>query len=190
MMDWVQSLPLLPAVGFLYAVIWLRAGGTYALARGARKAASRGKVATFLSSARVERATAIVNRWGAPVVALSFLTVGFQTAANAAAGLTRMPLKRYLPALAVGGLAWAVIYATIGLVAFAAWFELFLHSPWAAVAVLALVVALITVLLWHRRRTGGMFGAPESIDGTGPAVDSAVDPARASDIVGTADERP
>ena len=42
MMDWVQSLPLLPAVGFLYLVILLRAGGTYALGRGARKAADRG----------------------------------------------------------------------------------------------------------------------------------------------------
>lgn len=192
MMDWVQTLPLLPAVGFLYAVIWLRAGATYALARGARKAASRGKIATFLNSARVERATAIVNRWGAPVVALSFLTVGFQTAANAAAGLTGMPLKRYLPALAVGGLAWAFIYATIGLVAFAAWFELFLHSPWAAVAVLALVVMLITVLLWHRRRTGGILDAQETVDeaGSGTSVDGPVDPARASDSVGSADERP
>ena len=154
MMDWVQSLPLLQAMGFLYVVIWLRAGSTYALGRGARRVASRGRVAAFLESPRVERATEIVNRWGAPVVALSFLTVGFQTAVNAAAGLTGMPLKRYLPALAIGGAAWAFIYATIGLVAF-------VRSPWAAVAVLALVIVLITVLLRHRRRVGGMFTPAE-----------------------------
>jgi len=160
-MDWVQSLPLLQAMGFLYVVIWLRAGSTYALGRGARRVARRGRIAAFLESPRVERATEIVNRWGAPVVALSFLTVGFQTAVNAAAGLTGMPLKRYLPALAIGGAAWAFIYATIGLVAFAAWVELFLRSPWAAVAVLALVIVLITVLLRHRRRVGGMFTPAE-----------------------------
>lgn len=163
MMDWVESLPLLQAMGFLYVVIWLRAGSTYALGRGARRVARRGRIAAFLESPRVERATEIVNRWGAPVVALSFLTVGFQTAVNAAAGLTGMPLKRYLPALAIGGAAWAFIYATIGLVAFAAWLELFLRSPWAAVAVLVLVVVLIAVLLRHRRRAGGLLAPADEI---------------------------
>lgn len=167
MMDWVQELPLLPAVAFLYVVIWCRAGATYLLGRGARKAADRGRIATFLASPGVKRATDLVNRWGAPVVVLSFFTVGFQTAVNAAAGLTGMSAKRYLPALAIGGLAWAFIYATIGLVAFGAWFELFLISPWAAVAALAVVVALIAVLLRHKRRTGGVLGTdatPEADD--------------------------
>ena len=154
MMDWVQGLPLLPAIGFLYVVIWARAGGTYLLGRGARRAANRGRVKTLLESPGVQRATVLVNRWGAGVVALSFLTVGFQTAANAAAGLTGMPAKRYLPALAVGGLAWAVIYATVGLVAVAGWLELFLVSPAGAVAVLALLVLLVALVLRHRRRTG------------------------------------
>lgn len=163
MMDWVESLPLLQAMGLLYVVIWLRAGSTYALGRGARRVARRGRIAAFLESPRVERATEIVNRWGAPVVALSFLTVGFQTAVNAAAGLTGMPLKRYLPALAIGGAAWAFIYATIGLVAFAAWLELFLRSPWAAVAVLALVVVLIAVLLRHRRLAGGVLTPADDV---------------------------
>ena len=153
MMDWVQSLPLLPAIAFLYVVIWARAGGTYLVGRGARKAANRGRVKKLLESTSVQRATELVNRWGAWVVALSFLTVGFQTAANAAAGLTAMPARRYLPALAVGGLAWAIIYATVGLVALAGWFELFLVSPAGAVAVLALLVLLIALVLHHRRRT-------------------------------------
>ncbi|ASK64654.1 hypothetical protein CFK39_01000 [Brachybacterium avium] len=159
MMEWIQNLPLLPAVGFLYVVIWCRAGATYLVGRGARRAAHRGRIAAFLDSPNVTRATELIHRWGAPVVALSFLTVGFQTAANAAAGLTGMPAKRYLPALAIGGLAWSFIYATVGLVAFMAWFELFLVSPWGAVAVLTLVVVLIAVLLRHRRRTGGISSA-------------------------------
>lgn len=173
MMEWVGNLPLLPAVAFLYVVIWCRAGATYLLGRGARRAADRGRFAAFLDSPSVQRATELVNRWGAPVVALSFLTVGFQTAANAAAGLTGMPARRYLPALALGGLAWAVIYATVGLVAFKAWLELFLLSPWAAVAALGLLVVLIGVLLRHRRRTGGVLSpAPGTAE---PAADRAAD---------------
>lgn len=152
MMDWIGSLPLGPAIGVLYLVVLCRAGATYAVGRAARRAADRGKVARFLDRPRVARATGIVNSWGAPVVALSFLTVGFQTAANLAAGLTGMPLRRYLPALLAGGLAWAAIYATVGLVAFAAWLELFLRSPWAAVAVLAIVAAVVVVIVLSRRR--------------------------------------
>ena len=171
MMEWVQSLPLLPAVAFLYLVILLRAGGTYALGRGARRAADRGRVASFLHSERVERATGVVNRWGAPVVALSFLTVGFQTAINAAAGLTGMPLHRYLPALATGGLAWAVIYATVGLIALAGWFELFLRSPWIAVAaVLALLTAIVLLVRRRRHRRGA---AEQEIEAAEPLTPQA-----------------
>lgn len=191
MMDWVQSLPLLPAIGFLYVVIWARAGGTYLLGRGARRAANRGRVKKLLESPTVQRATVLVNRWGAWVVALSFLTVGFQTAANAAAGLTGMPARRYLPALAVGGLAWAVIYGTVGLVAVAGWIELFLVSPAGAVAVLALLVLLVALVLRHRRRTGVretvVDALAESAEAPAPQV-AAADGTAPVDGTGTVDE--
>ena len=192
MMDWVQGLPLLPAIGFLYVVIWARAGGTYLLGRGARRAANRGRVKALLESPAVQRATVLVNRWGAWVVALSFLTVGFQTAANAAAGLTGMPARRYLPALAVGGLAWAVIYATVGLVAVAGWVELFLVSPAGAVAVLALLVLLVALVLRHRRRVGARAAVLDAL-ADGAADDEAqprtaeTDDAAGADAAGPSD---
>lgn len=192
MMEWVGELPLLTAVAFLYVVIWCRAGATYLLGRGARKAADRGRVAAFLESPNVQRATDLINRWGAPVVALSFLTVGFQTAANAAAGLTGMPARRYLPALAVGGLAWAVIYATVGLVAVAGWVELFLVSPAGAVAVLALLVLLVALVLRHRRRVGARAAVLDAL-ADGAADDEAqprtaeTDDAAETDAVGPSD---
>jgi membrane protein DedA with SNARE-associated domain len=105
----------------------------------------------------------IVNRWGAPVVALSFLTVGFQTAANFAAGLTRMPWHRYLPALVIGGLAWAIIYATVGLAAVVGWLELFLRNPVVACLLLVLVVALVVGLVLRRRRARARAGADGGI---------------------------
>lgn len=152
MLETIRSLPILPAVLVLWVIVLARAGGTYALGRLAARLTDRWRVATVLEGPRVARALEAVRRWGAPVVAASFLTVGFQTAANAAAGVLRMPLPRYLPALAIGGLAWAVIYATIGLAALAVWLELFLRSPWAAVAVLVIVPATALAIMLTRRR--------------------------------------
>ena len=68
---------------------------------------------------------------------MSFLTVGFQTVVNAAAGLIRMPWLRYTVAMLIGCAAWAAIYATVGIAAFEASLALAARSPWALVAVLA-----------------------------------------------------
>lgn len=86
------------------------------------------------------RAEHFMARWGVLAVPLSFLTVGVQSAVNATAGLTRVPLVRYLPAVSVGALLWAVVYATVGLAAIYAAAALALRSPWAA-ALLAMAAA-------------------------------------------------
>ncbi|MGZ8737859.1 MAG: hypothetical protein ACXWW7_11900 [Nocardioides sp.] len=52
---------------------------------------------------------------------LSFLTVGVQSAVNASAGVLRMPLRFYLPGLAVGALLWAGIYLAVGMAMLSAW---------------------------------------------------------------------
>lgn len=107
----------------VYAVFFCgamtRAHLTYAVGRGLRAGAGRGRLADSrlareLEDPRMRRAEALVARFGAPVISLSFLTVGVQTLLNAAAGALRMPLRRYTPAAAVGALAWAAIYTTIG----------------------------------------------------------------------------
>ncbi|PWH05566.1 hypothetical protein DEO23_13485 [Brachybacterium endophyticum] len=173
MIDWILSLPLVPGVALLWLVVLCRAGGTYLLGRGAHRLAHRGRLARLVESPSVERAIGIVNRYGAPVVALSFLTIGFQTAANLSAGLTRMPLVRYLPALVVGGFAWALIYATVGLAVVVAWIELFLVSPWVAVLVLVIVLAVVLGLVRRRRRRRAEEGAEQEVvspaDPPGPA---------------------
>ena len=91
-----------------------------------------------------------MGRWGAPVVAVSFLTVGFQSLVNASAGVLQMPLRRYLPGLLVGALLWAGVYVTIGLAVLQAWLSSD-HGIWLVGAVLlAVVVAGVTA--WARRR--------------------------------------
>ena len=63
----------------------------------------------------------MAQRWGVLAVPLSFLTIGVQTFVQLSAGVTRMPLRLYLPAVAVGCAMWAAVYATVGLAVFLAW---------------------------------------------------------------------
>lgn len=89
-------------------------------------------------------------------MALSFLTIGFQTAINAAAGALRMPWWRYLPGVVVGALFWAAIYPTIGFAVLEACLG---NHPWPWVAGAAVAVAVVYVVtLVGRRRRGGRTG--------------------------------
>ncbi|MET9641088.1 VTT domain-containing protein [Streptomyces virginiae] len=139
--------------GALYLIVLLRAGGTFAVGWLAGAGARRSRLAGRISTARFQRAERAIQRWGAPVVAVSFLTVGFQTAANFLAGSMRMPLPRYLPALFVGGAAWALIYATAGLGVLEVLGRLFAQQPvLGACAVAVLLLAVCALVVYRRRR--------------------------------------
>jgi membrane protein DedA with SNARE-associated domain len=93
-----------------------------------------------------------VARWGAPLVTLSFLTVGIQTLVNLAAGVMRMPLRRYLPALTVGAILWAFLYATVGFATFAAWRRVYELSPAVGIAsIVVLLAGLAAYIVWQVR---------------------------------------
>jgi membrane protein DedA with SNARE-associated domain len=70
---------------------------------------------------------------------------------NAGAGLTRMPYLRYTLAMVPGAVAWAFIYATVGLTAFYAAVTAAAGSPWAMLALLG-VPAVVVVVRRRRRR--------------------------------------
>lgn len=152
MPDWWDGKPLLTAVAVLFGIVFVRAQLTYWIARGIAQGARRSRWADRLDGPKITRATALINRWGPPVVTVSFLTVGFQTVANAAAGLTRMPVGRYLLAMIPGCLAWAFVYATVGIAAVEAAVALAVRSPWALVLLLVLAVVAVAVLVQRRRR--------------------------------------
>ena len=108
------NLPFLLVWLIMYGIIICRAGATYALGRlGRGGLAKSARIRALLASEKYARAEARVNRFGAPIVAASFLTIGFQTLANLAAGTTLMPWLRYLAALLVGGAAWATVYSIV-----------------------------------------------------------------------------
>lgn len=154
MPSWVTSQPFVLAFGFLLIVVFFRAQGTYWIGRGARAGAMQTRLAGRLTGPRMTRATAALNKWGWPLVTVSFLTVGLQTVVNAAAGIARMRWPRYTLAMLPGCAAWAAIYATVGLAAFEAWVALSVRSAWAPWTIPAVLVpaAVIFVVRLRRRR--------------------------------------
>ncbi|MFG2296479.1 DedA family protein [Streptomyces sp. NPDC048603] len=142
--------------GALYVIVLLRAGGTFAVGWLTGAGARRSKFAGRISSAKFLRAERAIQRWGAPVVAVSFLTVGFQTAANFLAGSMRMPLQRYLPALFLGGAAWALIYATAGLGVLEVLGRLFAERTALGLAAVAVLLLAVCGVVAYRRGRAAM----------------------------------
>jgi membrane protein DedA with SNARE-associated domain len=145
--DW----PFAASVAVLFVIVMLRANATYWAGRGLRAGADRSRLARHLDGPAFVRAQRIVRRFGAPAVTVSFLTVGFQTAVNAAAGALRMPQRRYLPAVVLGSVVWAFLYATVGFAVIDAWLRTD-GRWWIAGAAAVLVAGLVVWRLLLRRR--------------------------------------
>lgn len=148
-----ENWPFAASVAVLFVIVMLRANATYWAGRGLRAGANRSRLARHLDGPGFVRAQGVVHRWGAPAVTVSFLTVGFQTAVNAAAGAAQMPQRRYLPAVVVGSLVWAFLYATVGFAVINAWLGAD-GRWWIAGAVTVVVAGLVIwrVLRSRRRR--------------------------------------
>ncbi|MEE1620925.1 DedA family protein [Zafaria sp. J156] len=148
-MDWLRDAPFGWAYLFLFAIAMARANTTYWIGRGVAAGVRHSRFEHFLEGPIYRRAQRFMARWGVLAVPLSFLTVGIQTAVNGSAGVSKMPLARYLPAVTAGCLLWALVYSTVGMAVIYAWIAL----GWQWILVAAILVAAGT-LLWirHRRR--------------------------------------
>lgn len=150
--SWLEGKPFAITFAVLFGIVLLRAQGTYWLGRGVAAGVLHSSLAAKVSGPRTTKAIASLNRWGPPVVTVSFLTVGFQTVVNAAAGLIRMPWIRYTVAMLIGCVAWALIYATIGFAAIEGAIALAAHSPWALAIVIALIIGIVAAVMIARQR--------------------------------------
>ena len=160
------NLPFPALVVALFVIVMLRANGTYWLGRLGSAGARRTRLARLLDSPGYLRATERIDRYGPPVVALSFLTIGFQTVANLAAGVTVMRLRHYLPAVVIGSAAWALLYATLGTVGLDLFSRLYAFSPFAAIGlVVAAVLAIATYVVFEIRHQ------PRDASETAPSMD-------------------
>ena len=156
MLDRLAELPFWQAFLALFAIVMLRSNATYWAGRGAMAGWRRhhapedgereGQVE------RQQRAEALLRRLGPVAVILSYLTVGIQTAIHLTAGVMRMRLAYYLPASILGSMAWAALYATIGLAVVQAWIAAEAGSWYGLGAIGALVLVGLATWLLSRRR--------------------------------------
>ena len=159
-LDW--DAPWFVVFAALFVIVLSRAIGTYWVGRLLQRGVQRTRAAHLMNSPGYANAVARLNRWGAPVVSLSFLTIGFQTLVNLAAGASRMPLRRYLPAVSVGCVLWAAVYGTVGTIGFHGLALLGQRSPGLAIGLgLLLVAAATAFIVWRvREAKAGRIDAP------------------------------
>lgn len=149
--QWGAPYPIVVAA--LFVIVMLRANATYWLGRGGAAGARRTRLVALMESPRYLCAAEQIDRYGAPVIAVSFLTIGFQTLANLAAGATGMKQRHYLPAVTIGCIAWAFLYATLGTVGVDLFGRLFAVSPALAISLGVLLAGGITgYVIWQVRR--------------------------------------
>src|SRR5699024_11714057 len=148
----------LPTFAGLFVIVMLRANATYWLGRGAAAGTRRLRPTEGRRAPAWQRARRLVNRWGPIAVVLCFLTIGIQTAVNAIAGVSRMPLRRYLPAVTLGSIIWATVYATVGLAAVQAWLATAARSPVAAALLVVVLVVGVVAAIWYDRSRSGRSG--------------------------------
>jgi membrane protein DedA with SNARE-associated domain len=150
MLEWILDQPFGWAAAFLTAVAMVRSQCTYWVGRAARAGLLRSRFTSALDVSRTRRGVEAIERWGWPIVPLSFLTIGFQTAVNAGAGVIGWRWGRYTLAAIPGWIAWGVAYAASLLAAIGAAVALAARSPWLLGG--AGVAAAITVAIAVARR--------------------------------------
>ncbi|ROS73675.1 DedA family protein [Cellulomonas sp. PhB143] len=138
------------------ATYWAgRRAATWARDRSAPDGKVIGWVHAWLTSPDGNRGTRTIERWGVLGVLGSFVVPGACTVVNAAAGVARMPLRRYLPTMIVGCVLHALLYATAGWAAWQAALAAAAGAQWGTVVLVLLLLAALTavaVRLVQRRR--------------------------------------
>ena len=105
----------------MWVVGIVRTSIVYALGALAAEGGSRlARIRNAMNSPLYRKARAFINRWGVIAVPLCFLTVGLQTAVIITTGFTKMPLRRWVPAMLAGTFMWACIYTSFGFALLAA----------------------------------------------------------------------
>ncbi|OFN73545.1 hypothetical protein HMPREF2527_05080 [Rothia sp. HMSC071B01] len=163
MKDWFDALPIEVALAFMWVVGIVRTSIVYALGALAAEGGARlDRIRKAMDSPLYRKARRLINRWGVIAVPLCFLTVGLQTAVIITTGFTKMPLRRWVPAMLVGTFMWACIYTTIGFAILAA----LGLEPWMFPLALAIVITVMVIVAQLRERRINhetVENAPESI---------------------------
>ncbi|SUU06384.1 SNARE associated Golgi protein [Actinomyces denticolens] len=142
---------------FFWCGAMARSNAMYWTGRCLGAGASRSRWARILRSPAYASAQDWAARWGIWAVPLSFLTIGAQSLIQVSAGVARVPVPRYLLATAIGALAWAGIYTTIGIAVLTGW----MTSPTGRLMTIVALAAVAVAILLRRRGLGRRAPASE-----------------------------
>ena len=149
MKEWFDALPIEVALAFMWGVGIVRTSIVYALGALAAEGGARfDRIRKAMDSPLYRKARRLINRWGVIAVPLCFLTVGLQTAVIITTGFTKMPLRRWVPAMLLGTFIWACVYTTIGFAILAA----LGLEPWMFPLALAIVITVLVIVSQLRER--------------------------------------
>lgn len=149
MKEWFDALPIEVALAFMWVVGIVRTSIVYALGALAAEGGARlDRIRKAMDSPLYRKARRLINRWGVIAVPLCFLTVGLQTAVIITTGFTKMPLRRWVPAMLLGTFIWACIYTTIGFAILAA----LGLEPWMFPLAFAIVITVMVIVAQLRER--------------------------------------
>ena len=151
MLERIHSLPYPWVFLFFWCLAMMRSHTMYWIGRGITAGTARSRWASLIDSPMYARAQSWSARWGVLAVPMSFLTVGLQSVIQLSTGVARMPLRRYAAATAVGAVAWAAVYTTIGMAILTAW----LTGPVGRVVIVLAAAALTVFLVVRHRRLQG-----------------------------------
>ena len=149
MKEWFDTLPIEVALAFMWVVGIVRTSIVYALGVLAAEGGARlDRIRKAMDSPLYRKARYLINRLGVIAVPLCYLTVGLQTTVIIKTGFTKMPLRRWVPAMLVGTFMWACIYTTIGFAILAA----LGLEPWMFPLALAIVITVLVIVTQLRER--------------------------------------
>lgn len=117
-LDWLQTFPLWQTTIILAILVGLRAQATYWCGKLVQRGLLKTKWAKKISRQSNSRGVKTIQKWGWPIIPLSFLTIGLQTIIQFSAGLIDIKWSRYTLAAIPGYIIWALIYASGGLTLF------------------------------------------------------------------------
>lgn len=146
-------------LAFLALLAALVLGGTlqFLLARGpARRVVVRYGHRIGLTEARLERVAARMRQGGLFGIGLAVLTPGVRSAVVPASGLAGIPLKIFLPGLALGSAVDLALHFAIGFAGSSVLALIVQPSPIAIVAALAVIGLAAWLLLARRRRASAV----------------------------------
>jgi membrane protein DedA with SNARE-associated domain len=114
----------------------------------------------FLASQRdVDRGCALFERHGSWIVAAARCVPVLRSVVSLPAGMTRMPMRKFLVLSAIGTGIWNAVFIALGWILAERWQEVERYTAPVSLGVLALVAVSVGVLIWRRHRDDARVGA-------------------------------